>query len=84
MTREQYTTRQCWFEFGASNEQARYGYGTQAEADKYLDILNEKRVVNVYWADPLDDYHAEKVLRLHDRNDVMNLDDELAARKGLR
>lgn len=84
MTPEQYTTAQYWHEFDAWNTSSLYGYGTAAEADEYCDILNEGRTTGLYQANRLDDDHAKLVLRLDENTEAFNLDDELAARKGLR
>lgn len=74
---------QHWFAFRAYNSQAIYGYGTAEEAEEYCDALNRDRDINVYGAYPLDDSEAAE-LRLDENTEAFNLDDELAARKGLR
>lgn len=37
-----------WFIFTAWNSQSAYGFGTEEEAERYCDILNRKREINVY------------------------------------
>lgn len=51
-----------WFAFTAYNSQALYGYGTAAEADRYCDLINADREINVYGYDELDD--AERIAAL--------------------
>jgi len=77
------TDRAQWFAFRAYNQEARYGWGDAAEADEYCDLLNTGRAINLYQVYPLDDREAAE-LRLDDRDDTVNLDDALAAHKGLR
>ena len=43
-------TGENWYEFTAFNSQSHYGFGTQAEAHKYCDLINRNREVNVYHA----------------------------------
>lgn len=73
---------QTWFAFRAYNTQTLYGFGTAEEADKFEDILNADREINVYSAHPLSLEEATE-LKLEGpnaRNDGLNLDDELRAR----
>jgi len=42
------TYSEQWWKFGGDNIQARYGYGTHAEAVQYCGILNRGREVNQY------------------------------------
>lgn len=67
-----------WFKFTAYNSQAVYGIGTEAEADKYCDILNSKREINVYSWRELDG-EAAKRLDSGDDTDGFRLDVALDA-----
>lgn len=70
---------QQWFEFRAYNTQALYGFGTEAEADRYADALNEGREINVYAPYPLTEAEAIE-LCLDDNTEAFILEDELRAR----
>ena len=77
------TDTQHWFAFRAYNSQAIYGYGTHDEAWAYREILNTNRTVNMFdWVELSDNEATE--LKLEENTEAFNLDDELAARKGLR
>lgn len=68
-----------FFAFRAYNSQTLYGYGLEKDADTYADVLNQGREVNHYHVRALSpDAVAE--LNLTDRNDVVNLEDELVTR----
>ena len=77
-------TTERWYAISAYNSQATYGYGTAAEADRYVDIRNEDRDINVYSARPLTAAEIAD-LDLDGNPDVgFNLDDELAIYDGIR
>jgi len=57
---------ECWWVFSAYNSQPYYGFGSDAEAVAYADILNRGRQVNVYAGDIADD---ETALRLESGED---------------
>jgi hypothetical protein len=40
-----------WFAFRALNSQTLYGFGTDQQADKFTDHLNQRRKTDVYRAD---------------------------------
>ena len=42
------TTNENWYEFTAYNTGDVYGYGSEEEAEKYCDLLNKDREINVY------------------------------------
>lgn len=56
-----------WWVFTAYNSQTHYGFGSDAEAAAYADILNRGRQVNVYAGDIADD---ESALRLEMGEDI--------------
>jgi len=43
-----------WWKFGGDNLQARYGYGTHAEAVQYCEIINGGRDINQYYIQEAD------------------------------
>ena len=55
------STGERWWIFTAYNSQAHFGFGTDAEADAYSDILNRKREINVYGYEAADDETALKL-----------------------
>lgn len=65
-----------WFEFTAYNSQTLYGFGTDAEASKYCDIINRHREVNVYGYRELSEGEAAG-LESGDDTDGFRLDLEL-------
>ena len=67
-----------WFAFRAFNSQTFYGFGTDEQADRFADHLNKRRETNVYGAYPLTTDEAIE-LRVDERDDAFNLDDELRA-----
>ncbi len=67
-----------WFAFRAFNSQTLYGFGTDEQADKYAEHLNQSREINVYGAHPMTTDEAIE-LRVDKRDDAFNLDDELRA-----
>jgi hypothetical protein len=68
-----------WFAFRAYNSQALYGYGTEEQAEAYVDDLNRqlRRDVNVYGAYALSDDESRG---LEENTEAFNLDDEIEAR----
>lgn len=48
-----------WYKFFAHNQQAVYGYGSEAKAAQYVARLNQGRDVNVYGYEALADNDAE-------------------------
>lgn len=66
-------TQQQWYEFAAYNSGAIYGYGTEAEAEKYCDHLNKGREINLYAAAPAEGEDGEYC------DTWNNIEDELAA-----
>ena len=48
------TEQEQWWKFGGDNLQARYGYGTHAEAVQYCEILNHGRDINQYFIQETD------------------------------
>lgn len=79
LRRKKQMSTETWFAFRAYNSQAIYGFGTPEEADRYTNILNENREINVYSAHALTAAQAAE-LRLEDGDEGFNLADELAAR----
>lgn len=69
-----------WWKFGGSNLQPIYGYGTEAEADRYADYLNRDRDINCYQVDSVDDPDA--LARLDEGNEGFAISEELDAIKG--
>lgn len=70
-----------WYIVAAYNTAPIAAWGTSKEADKYVDILNVNRVVNVYAADEMAP-GAVAALELSARvDDGLNLRDELLARE---
>lgn len=67
----------AWYKITAYNTQARYGYGSEAEAAKLCEILNSGREINVYSFEVVED--AEEIARLESDQVWANLEDELAA-----
>jgi hypothetical protein len=67
-----------WFAFRAFNSKTLYGFGTDEQADKFADHLNQRREANRYRAYPLTTDEAIE-LRVDARDDAFNLDDELRA-----
>jgi hypothetical protein len=65
-----------WFAFRAYNTQALYGFGTEAEAERFASHLNETRAINVYAPYPLSDAEAVE-LRVEDNSEAFNIDDAL-------
>lgn len=70
-----------WFYFRKYNGPAIYGFGTDKEAHRYVEILqsqdySQDNDVNVFCFQELDNEDAER-LNLDDRDDCINLDDEL-------
>jgi hypothetical protein len=62
-----------FYEFGAYNTPALYGYGTDRDADLYEDYLNLTREINLYHRQPVSKYKA-KELGLADRDDIVALE----------
>lgn len=71
------TTGERWWIFTAYNSQAHFGFGTEAEADAYSDILNRKREINVYGYEAADDESALKLSTGED-SDGFRLDEAIA------
>ena len=65
-----------WFAFEANNSPTFYGFGTKEEADRYADVLNDGKTINLYAARVV---KASEVgpQRLDQRDDVVNLNSEL-------
>lgn len=61
-----------YFAFRAWNSETLYGRGTQGEADRYEDVLNADRDVNVYSVKALTDREVE-ALDPEGRNDVFEI-----------
>lgn len=72
-----------WFAFRSYNSQTIYGFGTDQDADRYIDTLNTGREINVYGAYALGEDEAGE-LGLDDNTDALNLDDALAEIDGKR
>lgn len=72
------TTGERWWVFTAYNSQAHYGFGTEAEADAYSDILNRKREINVYGYEAVEDEDALLNLSNGYDTDGFRLDDAIA------
>lgn len=65
-----------WYKFTAYNSEARYGFGTEAEASAYAEYLNRDREINCYAPHVV--AGAELIHALeNDRDDGVNIDDEL-------
>lgn len=73
------TGTEQWFAFRAYNSQTLYGWGTEAAADAYADILTGDREINVYGAYPMSAGDIEAA-GVEDNSEAVNLGDELAAR----
>ena len=67
-----------WFAFRALNSQTLYGFGTDQQADKFTDHLNQRRTTDVYSAYPLTTDEAIE-LRVDQQDNAFNLEDELRA-----
>jgi len=65
-----------WWALRAYNSETQYGYGTEAEAEAWADVLNRGREINLYAPEPVED--AEMCRRLDDGQGGVNLADELA------
>jgi hypothetical protein len=72
-----------WYAFRIYNTGTLYGFGTEDEAGEYCDILNQNREINVYTAHEVTESESSE-LHLEENTEAFNLDDEIAARKGLR
>ena len=68
---------ECWHVFHAYNTQTLFGFGTDAEAEKYVDRLNGARSVNHYAVRKAKNDEAA-VLELNDSLGF-NLGDEIAS-----
>ena len=64
--------------FRALNSQTLYGFGTDQQADKFTDHLNQRRKTDVYSAYPLTTDEAIE-LRVDEQDNAFNLEDELRA-----
>lgn len=73
----------AWYEFRAYNSQTHYGFGVEAEAERYCDVLNSEREINLYAYGVVDDPDTLACLEAGSCGGI-NLDDELAAIDGLR
>ncbi|WP_448205328.1 hypothetical protein [Azospirillum sp. sgz302134] len=65
-----------WYAFRAYNSQTLYGWGTAAEAARYVDAINVGKEINLYGIDELSAEQIED-LGLEKRDDVFSLEDEL-------
>ena len=65
MTKQAYGEK--WYLFSAWNQQIQLGFGTEAEADVYLDLLNGDRTINVYHYTEMD---AEDCIALNSGDDT--------------
>lgn len=68
-----------WFAFTAYNSQALYGFGTQDEADRYCDLINSDREINVYAAEAIEDADRVAALESGDDQTGFAIADELQA-----
>jgi hypothetical protein len=66
-----------WWIIGGNNLQARYAYGSESQADKYVDALNADREINLYSATLADAALSDD---LDQRLDGFDLDDWEAIR----
>lgn len=66
-----------WYAFKAYNSQTHYGYGTEEEAERYTQKLNENREINVYGAYQLSDEEAAEKRLDEGYGDSFNLSDEI-------
>ncbi len=73
-----------WFAFTAYNSQALYGFGTQAEADRYCDIINASRDINVYGAEEVEDADRVAALDSGDDQSGFTILDEIQAAEEAR
>ena len=64
---------EAWYKFTAYNSQAQYGYGTEAQAERYVDLLNKDRDINVYAYKQITD--AEEIANLDKGDAGFSLDD---------
>lgn len=69
------TTSEKWYKFAASNETPYFGWGSEAEADRYCDYLNRDRDINCYEVTEVLD--ADEQERLDESTEACNLSDEL-------
>ena len=75
------TTRHGWWAFSAVNEQARYGFGSESDADLYADHLNLDRSFNVYAVEFVGEEDEDLAVYTGsdlDLDDGFDLDEELA------
>jgi hypothetical protein len=61
-----------WWKISGSNLQAKYGYGTQEDAEEYADMLNRQGYGPGWEASEADDYDEDK------RNDGLTLAEEIS------
>lgn len=67
-----------WFAFRAYNSQSLYGFGTADEAERYCDILNSTREINIYGALEVED--AARIAALESGDDAgFTIQEELDA-----
>jgi hypothetical protein len=76
--REDEMEKEKWFAFKAYNQQTLYGFGTADDADKYEDVLNEGRDINMYAAYPLSDEDATELDLENWHCETFNIDYELS------
>jgi hypothetical protein len=62
-----------WYVFKAYNSQAIYAYGTEHEADKYCDALNNRAIINLYSYEVCNEKMSYELE--NERNDGFNLSD---------
>ena len=60
-----------WWQFGGSNLQAEYGYGTEAQAEAYRARLNAQREINCYERELVED--AETIEWIEGGNEGFDL-----------
>lgn len=65
---------EAWYAFRAYNTQNVYAFGTEKQAERYADKLNENRDINVYGAYRLTDEEAAE-LKLEDNTEAFSLDE---------
>lgn len=73
-----------WFAFTAYNAQTAYGFGTDAEASRYCDIMNEGREINLYGQTALTEEDVAALEHVDIEAEGVNLGDALAEHDGVR
>lgn len=69
-----------WFAFRAFNKGTLYGYGTAEDAERYCDLANAGREIDLLAAHEVSETDAAR-MKLEENGEAFNLEDELFARE---